>query len=71
MVSLSTISAKPLTEFLNADRLAKDIAKINDAARGKKLSVIGVSLALLRNYNPFKSPRHFRMIDLLDRKSVV
>ena len=65
MVDKETKEASPVTEFLNADRLAKDIAKINDAARGKKLSVIGVSLALLRNYNPFKSPRHFRMIDLL------
>jgi 7,8-dihydro-6-hydroxymethylpterin dimethyltransferase len=65
MVDKETKEASPVTEFLNADRLAKDIARINDAARGKKLSVIGVSLALLRNYNPFKSPRHFRMIDLL------
>jgi uncharacterized radical SAM superfamily Fe-S cluster-containing enzyme len=65
MVDKETKEASPVTEFLNADRLAKDIAKINDAARGKKLSVLGVSLALLRNYNPFKSPRHFRMIDLL------
>ena len=65
MVDKETKEAKPVTEFLNADRLERDIAKINDAARGKKLSVLGVSLALLRNYNPFKSPRHFRMIDLL------
>ena len=33
----------------NADRLAKDVARINDAARGKMSSIIGVSLALLRN----------------------
>jgi len=65
MVDKETKEASAVTSFLNADRLAKDIAKINDAARGKKLSVLGVSLALLRNYNPFKSPRHFRMIDLL------
>src|SRR5260370_32169244 len=36
----------------NADRLAKDVARINDAARGKWLSIIGVTLALLRNYKP-------------------
>ena len=32
-----------MTAFLNADRLAKDIAKINDGARSKKISVLGVT----------------------------
>jgi uncharacterized radical SAM superfamily Fe-S cluster-containing enzyme len=57
----------PVTAFLNADRLSKDIARINDAARGKRLSAIGVSLALLRNYNPFKSPTHFKLGDLVQK----
>src|SRR5580765_2549929 len=55
----------PVTAFLNADRLAKDIAKINDGARSKKTSVFGVSLALLRNYNPYEAPTHFRLSDLI------
>ncbi|HEY6489154.1 MAG TPA: radical SAM protein, partial [Terracidiphilus sp.] len=55
----------PVTAFLHADQLAKDIARINDAARGRLLSVAGVTLALLRNYNPFKSPTHFRLTDLI------
>jgi uncharacterized radical SAM superfamily Fe-S cluster-containing enzyme len=55
----------PVTAFLNADQLAKDVARINDAARGKKLSVLGVSLALLRNYDPYKAPTHFRLGDLI------
>ncbi len=57
----------PVTAFLNADRLARDVAKINDAARGKKLSILGVSLALLRNYNPYKAPTHFRLKDLIQK----
>src|SRR5258708_6691498 len=57
----------PVTKFLNADRLAKDVAKINDAARSKKMSLFGVSLALLRNYDPFNSPTHFHMTDLLQK----
>ena len=57
----------PVTAFLNADQLSKDIARINDAARGKRLSAIGVSLALLRNYNPFKSPTHFKLGDLVQK----
>src|SRR5689334_10814673 len=55
----------PVTAFLHADQLAKDIARINDAARGRFLSVVGVSLALLRNYNPFKAPTHFKLSDLI------
>jgi uncharacterized radical SAM superfamily Fe-S cluster-containing enzyme len=55
----------PVTAFLNADQLAKDIARVNDAARGRFLSVAGVTLALLRNYNPFNAPTHFRLTDLI------
>jgi len=55
----------PVTAFLNADQLAKDVAKINDAARGRTLSVLGVSLALLRNYNPYAAPTHFKLTDLI------
>ena len=42
-------------------------AKVNDAARGKFLSVVGVALALLRNYDPFKAPTHFKITDLLKK----
>src|SRR5499427_4091438 len=44
MVDKHTKESAPVTAFLNADRLAKDIAKVNDAARGKFLSVLGVAL---------------------------
>jgi uncharacterized radical SAM superfamily Fe-S cluster-containing enzyme len=65
MCDKETKEAVPVTAFLHADQLAKDIARINDAARGKKVSVLGVSLALLRNYNPFQAPTHFKMTDLI------
>ena len=65
MCDKETKEAVPVTAFLNADRLARDVARINDAARGRFLSVLGVSLALLRNYDPFKSPTHFKMTDLV------
>jgi uncharacterized radical SAM superfamily Fe-S cluster-containing enzyme len=55
----------PVTAFLNAEQLAKDVARINDAARGKKLSVLGVTLSLLRNYNAYKAPTHFKLTDLI------
>jgi 7,8-dihydro-6-hydroxymethylpterin dimethyltransferase len=67
MCDKETKEYRPVTAFLNADQLAKDVASINDAARGKKLSVIGVSLALLRNYNPYEAPTHFRLSDLIQK----
>jgi len=65
MCDKETKEYRPVTAFLNADRLAKDVAKINDGARNKRMSVLGVSLALLRNYNPYEAPTHFRLSDLI------
>jgi uncharacterized radical SAM superfamily Fe-S cluster-containing enzyme len=65
MCDKETKEAVPVTAFLHADQLARDIAKINDGARGRTMSVLGVSLALLRNYNSFKAPTHFKMSDLM------
>src|ERR1700743_554917 len=67
MIDKETKEAVPVTAFLNADRLARDVAKINDGARSKRLSVIGVSLSLLRNYNPYEAPTHFRLSDLIQK----
>ncbi len=67
MIDKETREAAPITAFLNADRLPKDVALINDAARGKFLSVLGMAVALLRNYDPFMAPTHFRIFDLLKK----
>lgn len=68
MVDKETKEKAPVTAFLNADQLAKDIAKINDAARRKKwMNVTGVALALMRNYDPFAAPTHFKITDLLQK----
>jgi len=65
MIDKETKEAVPVTAFLQGEQLAKDIAKVNDAARGKFLSVTGMALALMKNYDPFKSPTHFKLIDLM------
>ena len=64
MIDKETKEAVPVTAFLHGDQLAKDIAKINDAARGKFLSALGMMLVLAKNYDPFQTPRHFRLWDL-------
>jgi len=65
MVDKETREAVPVTAFLNGDQLAKDVMKINDAARGRWLSILGMALALMKNYDPFKAPTHFKLWDLL------
>jgi uncharacterized radical SAM superfamily Fe-S cluster-containing enzyme len=67
MVDKETKEAVPVTAFLDGEQLAKDVMKINDAARGKFLSVFGMALATIRNYDPFQSPTHFKMSDLLKK----
>ncbi|HXG65105.1 MAG TPA: radical SAM protein [Blastocatellia bacterium] len=67
MIDKETKEAVPVTAFLRAEQLAKDVMKINDAARGKWLSAFGMALALMKNYDPFKSPTHFRITDLLKK----
>jgi uncharacterized radical SAM superfamily Fe-S cluster-containing enzyme len=67
MIDKETKEAVPVTAFLKAERLAKDIAQINDAARGRTMSIVGMALALMRNYDPFQAPRHFRLVDLMKK----
>jgi hypothetical protein len=67
MIDKETKEAVPVTAFLNAEQLAKDLAQVNDAGRGKFLSVVGMALATIRNYDPFAAPTHFKLVDLLKK----
>src|SRR6184192_304341 len=65
MIDKETKEAVPVTAFLHGDQLAKDIAKVNDAARGKFLTIVGMALCLMKNYDPYQAPTHFKLMDLL------
>ncbi|MFN2444808.1 MAG: radical SAM protein [Vicinamibacterales bacterium] len=67
MIDKETKEAVPVTAFLDVETLAKDVAEVNDAARGKWGSIAGMTLALLKNYDPFKAPTHFKIVDLLKK----
>src|SRR5688572_5350176 len=67
MIDKETKEAVPVTAFLKADQLARDLVRVNDAARGRLLSVTGMALALMKNYDPFKAPRHFKLVDLMKK----
>jgi uncharacterized radical SAM superfamily Fe-S cluster-containing enzyme len=67
MVDKETKEAVPVTAFLNGRRLAEDIRSINDAARGRWMSVLGMALAMARNYDPFRAPTHLTLGGLLKK----
>jgi uncharacterized radical SAM superfamily Fe-S cluster-containing enzyme len=67
MIDKQTNEAVPVTAFLDAGALANDLKKVNDAARGKFLSATGMALALMKNYDPFQAPTHFKLVDLMKK----
>jgi len=67
MIDKETKEAVPVTKFLKAEQLAKDVAAVSDAGRSRFWSVFGMALALVRNYDSFNSPTHFKMTDLLKK----
>jgi uncharacterized radical SAM superfamily Fe-S cluster-containing enzyme len=67
MIDKETREAAPITAFLHSEGLTKDVKLINDAARGRFLSVLGMAVSLLRNYDPFMAPSQFKIVDLLKK----
>ncbi|MGA2340037.1 MAG: radical SAM protein, partial [Terracidiphilus sp.] len=67
MIDKETKESAPVTAFLDMGQVAKDLAKVNDAARGKFLSVLGLGISLLRNYDPFQAPTHFKITDMMKK----
>ncbi len=67
MIDKETKERVPVSAFLDGPQLVKDLAVINDAARGRFLSVLGMGVSLLRNYDPFMAPRRLRISDMLKK----
>ncbi len=67
MIDKETREMAPVPEFLNIPGLVKDMQKITDAARGKWFSNIMMGLALLKHYNPYKSPSQFTLYELFKK----
>jgi len=64
MIHKETKEWAPISRFLNAPQLVKDVSSITDAARGKKFSSFMMMLALLRNYDAFEAPPSLRLKDI-------
>src|SRR5476651_2024654 len=67
MIDKDTKEGVPVTKFLKAEQLARDVAAVSDAGRSRFWSNFGMALALVRNYDSFNSPTHFKMSDLIKK----
>jgi uncharacterized radical SAM superfamily Fe-S cluster-containing enzyme len=67
MIDKETKEAVPVTKFFDIENFANKLKKVNDAARGKKMSMLGMSLALIASYDPFTAPTHFKISDLIQK----
>jgi uncharacterized radical SAM superfamily Fe-S cluster-containing enzyme len=65
MVSKKTKEFAPVADFLDVARVLEDAQAIADSARGRTFTVVQTALSLLRNYTPSRTPKGFRLIDLL------
>ncbi|MBA3712131.1 MAG: radical SAM protein [Pyrinomonadaceae bacterium] len=67
MIDKETKEMRPVPEFLNIPGLVKDMQKITDAGRSKWKSNMMMGLALLKHYNPYKSPSQFTLYELFKK----
>jgi uncharacterized radical SAM superfamily Fe-S cluster-containing enzyme len=67
MINKETKEKAMVPEFINVPQLMKDTQKVTDAARGKVFSNFMMALALLKNYEPYKSPASLRLTDILKK----
>ncbi len=67
MIDKETKERVPVAAFLDGQQLVKDLAVVNDAARGKFLSALGMAVSLMRNYDPFRAPARLRIGAMLQK----
>lgn len=66
VVNKKTGEMKSLFEFFNYEQFMKDVAVITDTARGKKLTMAQLAMAIMRNYNPEKAPKDFPISQIIN-----
>src|SRR5262249_4916954 len=65
MIDKETKEAVPVTAFLKAEQVAKDGQQVSDAGGGRFLSIVRRALSPIGNYDSFKAPKEFKLVDLL------
>src|SRR5690349_19191582 len=66
VVNKKTNEMRSLFEFFNYEQFMKDVAKITDTARGKKLTMAQLAMAIMRNYDAASAPEGFPISQIVN-----
>jgi 7,8-dihydro-6-hydroxymethylpterin dimethyltransferase len=66
VVNKKTNEMRSLFEFFNYERFMKDVATITDTARGKKLTMAQLAMAIMRNYDAARAPEGFPISQIIN-----
>jgi uncharacterized radical SAM superfamily Fe-S cluster-containing enzyme len=66
VVNNKTNEMRSLFEFFNYEQFMKDVATITDTARGKKLTMAQLAMAIMRNYDAAKAPDGFPISQIIN-----
>jgi len=66
VVNSKTNEMRSLFEFFNYEQFMKDVATITDTARGKKLTMAQLGMAIMRNYDASAAPNGFPISQILN-----
>ncbi|MCA1625840.1 MAG: radical SAM protein [Acidobacteria bacterium] len=66
VVNKKTGAMTSLFEFFNYEQFMKDVAVITDTARGKKLTMAQLGMAIMRNYDASRAPEGFPISQILN-----
>jgi 7,8-dihydro-6-hydroxymethylpterin dimethyltransferase len=66
VVNKKTNEMRSLFEFFNYEQFMKDVTKITDTARGKKLTMAQLAMAIMRNYDASRAPEGFPISQIIN-----
>jgi uncharacterized radical SAM superfamily Fe-S cluster-containing enzyme len=66
VVNRKTGAMKSLFEFFNYEQFMRDVAVITDTARGKKLTMAQLAMAIMRNYDARRAPEGFPVSQIIN-----
>lgn len=66
VVNKKTNQMRSLFEFFNYEQFMKDVATITDTARGKKLTMAQLAMAIMRNYDAANAPEGFPISQIVN-----
>jgi uncharacterized radical SAM superfamily Fe-S cluster-containing enzyme len=66
VVNKKTGLTRSLFEFFNYERFMQDVATITDTARGKKLTMAQLGMAIMRNYDAGNAPEGFPISQIVN-----